>query len=165
MALMVISTCSKIDGGLPAEIKQKMMLRAIFDCGIGFVPFLGDLADAYYKCNIRNVNTLEHLLEARGDVIIAQQREAQRVAALNQALENPVDPPPNYESDSPVAAGRSHATRPRGRQDMPAEPKKAKTSRGWFGFGNKRARQDDIESGNAGPTQQPTLRTDNARPV
>lgn len=36
------------------------------DFAIGLVPFIGDLADAVYKCNTRNVILLEKVLRERG---------------------------------------------------------------------------------------------------
>jgi hypothetical protein len=45
MAIMVLRTCQQVDGGLPADVKSKMMFNIVLDFGIGLVPFLGDIAD------------------------------------------------------------------------------------------------------------------------
>jgi hypothetical protein len=45
MAMMVLRTCQQVEGGLPNEIKAKMLFNIVLDFGIGLVPFLGDIAD------------------------------------------------------------------------------------------------------------------------
>ena len=44
MAIMVMRTCSQIQGGLPADVRMKMYINIIVDFGIGLVPFLGDVS-------------------------------------------------------------------------------------------------------------------------
>jgi hypothetical protein len=72
---MVISTCNKIDGHLPKPLLMKMSLRAIFDWVIGLIPILGDVLDAVYKCNVRNVRSLEEYLEKRGQSVLAEHKK------------------------------------------------------------------------------------------
>lgn len=62
LALMVIRTCTEIEGGLPNSLKAQMLFNLILDFFIGLVPFVGDLADALYKCNSRNAVLLENYL-------------------------------------------------------------------------------------------------------
>jgi len=45
---------------------MRMQMNVLIDFAIGLVPFIGDLADAAYKCNTRNVVLLEKELRARG---------------------------------------------------------------------------------------------------
>ncbi|KAI9827778.1 MAG: hypothetical protein M1832_004267 [Thelocarpon impressellum] len=189
MALMVISTCRKIDGGLPDDVKNRMLLRAVFDTAIGFVPFVGDLADAYYKCNVKNVHALEDLLEARGDAIIAAQREAQQTGnpSIPRNDEPGVGAPPSYVSDdldmaapaaapAPTAAapGRTRTTRthessrPEARGTVQKSKAKSKSKnnrsgRGWFGGdGGAGTRERDLEA--AVPMEQPSAhRTERSR--
>lgn len=66
MALMVYKTCCQIEGGLPMNIKIMMMVNIIVDFVIGIVPFLGDLVDAMFKANTRNVILLEQHLREQG---------------------------------------------------------------------------------------------------
>jgi len=66
LALMVIATCNKIEGKLPASLQARMILNVILDFLIGLVPFVGDFADAMYKCNTRNAALLENFLKERG---------------------------------------------------------------------------------------------------
>ncbi|KAI1908450.1 hypothetical protein LOZ53_004224 [Ophidiomyces ophidiicola] len=66
LALMVVKTCSNVEGGLPKSLYAQMLFNVIFDFAIGLVPFIGDLADALYKCNTRNAVLLEKYLKEKG---------------------------------------------------------------------------------------------------
>jgi hypothetical protein len=64
-ALMVFQTCCKVDGGLSSGVKLRMLLNIAADFAVGLVPFIGDLADAAFKCNTRNLRLLENTLDKR----------------------------------------------------------------------------------------------------
>jgi len=49
--------------GLPREILVKMILNISLEAVVGTVPLVGDLFDAYYKSNIRNLKLLEQHLD------------------------------------------------------------------------------------------------------
>lgn len=66
LALLVLGTCEDIDGGLPSSLRFRMALNIAIDFLIGLVPFVGDLADAIYKCNTRNAILLEEYLRQKG---------------------------------------------------------------------------------------------------
>jgi hypothetical protein len=42
-----------------------MALNIAFSCVIGLIPVAGDIVDAYFKFNTRNVKILERLLKKR----------------------------------------------------------------------------------------------------
>jgi Domain of unknown function (DUF4112) len=72
-----------------------MQMNLAIDFIIGFVPFMGDFADAIYKCNIRNAALLENELRQRGE----------RKLSLPEVHNNASDedfaygrPPPRYTS-------------------------------------------------------------------
>lgn len=65
LALMVFRKCCQIEGGLDGGTKLKMLFFIAFDFGIGLIPFVGDLADAAYKCNTKNARELERVLDKR----------------------------------------------------------------------------------------------------
>ena len=79
----------------------------IIDFGIGLVPFIGDLADAIYKCNSKNVVLLEKELRKRG---AARLTPKQRQNTVDPSLAEEYDyegqggmmvqeaPPPRYTS-------------------------------------------------------------------
>src|SRR5579859_1825167 len=56
-----------------------MYSNMALDFGIGLIPVIGDLADAWFKCNTRNNVLLENYLRERG-------------------LKNPAAPPPPKQS-------------------------------------------------------------------
>lgn len=66
MALMVFRTCCKVEDGLPAGLRLKMMLNIAFDFAIGLVPFVGDIVDAAFRCNTKNAVLLEEHLREKG---------------------------------------------------------------------------------------------------
>uniref|UniRef100_A0A060TAV1 ARAD1B10252p n=1 Tax=Blastobotrys adeninivorans TaxID=409370 RepID=A0A060TAV1_BLAAD len=65
LGMALIRHAEKIDGGLPASLRSKMMLNVMIDFGLGFTPILGDIAGAIYKSNSRNYLLLEHLVRDR----------------------------------------------------------------------------------------------------
>lgn len=50
--------------GLPRQILAKMIFNISLEAAVGSVPLVGDLFDAYYKSNIRNLALLEQHLQA-----------------------------------------------------------------------------------------------------
>jgi hypothetical protein len=44
---------------LPLVVQARMVLNAAFDMLLGFVPVLGDVADVFWKANLRNLALLE----------------------------------------------------------------------------------------------------------
>lgn len=60
----LVRTCGTIEGGLPSSIYTTMIINIILDFIVGLIPFLGDLLDAAFKANTRNVALLEnHLIK------------------------------------------------------------------------------------------------------
>lgn len=141
MAAMVIRSCQKVDGGLPSSVERKMWLNLVLDFLVGLVPTLGDLADALFRCNTKNAVLLERFLEKRAE----QNRELQR-GQQQQVIADDLGPPPRYEPARPEAAAVRQGTRDNG---------------GWFS-GFRRAREADVERGEAAPPQQPPRRGDGA---
>ncbi|KAJ9602881.1 hypothetical protein H2200_012661 [Cladophialophora chaetospira] len=66
LALMVYRTCCSVKPELPASVKMRMQLNVLVDFAVGLIPIVGDLVDAAYKCNTKNVVLLENELRARG---------------------------------------------------------------------------------------------------
>ena len=61
MSSAVILTAAK--AGAPKSIIARMLANAIIDTVVGAVPLLGDLFDAGWKANRRNLNLLEAYLD------------------------------------------------------------------------------------------------------
>lgn len=68
LALFVYRTCCSVEPPLNSSVRTKMQLNLVIDFFIGLVPFIGDLADAAYKCNTKNVILLEDALVKRAKV-------------------------------------------------------------------------------------------------
>lgn len=49
---------------LPNHVVRQMILNIALEAVVGTVPLVGDLFDAYYKSNVRNLKLLEHHLQA-----------------------------------------------------------------------------------------------------
>lgn len=162
LALIVMRTCMKVDGGLPTSVKGKMMFNILTDFVIGLVPFAGDLVDAAYKCNTRNAALLEAHLREEGRKNL--KKSGLPVPAIDPSDADEFDrlqtqDPPEYISNPPSRnasmserrqRSRSRSrSRDRRRDDRPVEPVPARVreSRGFFG--RSRARPDDIETGKA----------------
>lgn len=130
LALMVVQSCRNIDGGLPFSLWMMMMMNIAFDFVIGLVPFVGDLADALYKCNTRNAILLEKHLREKG---------ARALAGKQQ--QRPVDPSlpeelAKYDEDNEAHGGPS--------RPPPARvPRENRSGTGWFG----KQREPDLETG------------------
>jgi hypothetical protein len=45
--------------GIPKALRSKMLRNVFIDWLLGFIPFLGDLVDLFFKANKRNVKILE----------------------------------------------------------------------------------------------------------
>ncbi|ROT42778.1 hypothetical protein SODALDRAFT_326934 [Sodiomyces alkalinus F11] len=171
-ALMVFRTCCQIEDGLPTSIKMKMMINIIFDFVLGLVPFVGDIADAAFRCNTKNAVLLEeHLrekgrknLEKRGlpvpSVDPSDSEAFDRMARQEgQGSDDGsiVDRQPQSQTMGTSHGNGRHNGQSKGRtfnQDRPTNaptvpPKAAtrdNTRSSWFGFGG-RQRRNDVEMG------------------
>lgn len=65
LAFRLMKLMEKIDGGLPQKTINRMRFNLLLDAAIGLIPFIGDLADAYVKCNGKNVRLLEEYLDKK----------------------------------------------------------------------------------------------------
>jgi Domain of unknown function (DUF4112) len=108
LALMVYRTICSVEPELNASVKMKMKFNIVIDFLMGLIPFVGDIADAVYKCNTKNVIILESELRKRGeqrlrgtpqaggpDPSLADEFDYQNEEAH---LTNQNGPPPRYAS-------------------------------------------------------------------
>lgn len=61
-ALQLVRKADQIEGGLPAQLRLKMMFNVTCDFLIGLIPLVGDFINIMYKCNLRNFVLLEKYL-------------------------------------------------------------------------------------------------------
>jgi len=62
-----------------------MLAHLAIDFGLGVVPVLGDLADAHFKCNSRNVRLLEKLLDRRHKEPVPAADDGKKVVETSSA--------------------------------------------------------------------------------
>lgn len=166
--MMVVRNCEEIDGGLPSRLRMMMLVNVLIDFVIGLVPFVGDLADAIYKCNTRNAVILEKHLREKGHKAIKKQSKerSRRHSGQDQLTTDPIDTvdhslPEEWDkqesgvtTDSPPEyrehrRSRSrHANNDRRPPSRPEPVRQAQGSRGfsrWFGGASHP--EEDLERG------------------
>lgn len=164
LAMLVMKTCRKVEGGIPAGLQMKMFANIAFDFVIGLIPFAGDVLDAMYRANTRNAVLLEEHLRQKGKANL--KKSGQPLPAFDPSeadfFDNHRDPDPERVSQPPSRQA-SMSSRPERngthRSDpSPSEPAPTRQERrGWFGWGS-RSRADDLESGNAGAPSRTSTR-------
>lgn len=130
MAMMIFKKCCSIEGGLSQSAKMKMLMYIAIDFAVGLVPFVGDLADAAFKCNTKMLRELEVELDkkwapdARGDErrlagVDREKRRKNRASGIYRLD----DPPPatTFEdySDDELREGHGHDGAGHGMQQPP----------------------------------------------
>ncbi|KAJ5636130.1 uncharacterized protein N7484_009443 [Penicillium longicatenatum] len=148
----------ELKGGLPSRLRYMMLVNVIIDFVIGLVPFIGDIADAVYKCNTRNAVLLEKHLRDKGAKALSRQnsstrRSERRVQEVDHSLPDEYDKqesgvvgdsPPTYQehgSGRNMAEASTHPTRP-----PPAKQTRSnRTVAKWFGGASRP--QEDPERG------------------
>ena len=73
--------------GMPEALVAQMVKNSAIDFGLGFVPFIGDLIDVFYKANQKNVRLMERwwISQNKESVDVAtQQKLAQWEAGLDK---------------------------------------------------------------------------------
>ena len=66
--------------GLERREIWEMIKNVGIETAIGFVPVVGDIFDAYFKANIRNLEILErHLAKTEADNLVTQERDLSTV--------------------------------------------------------------------------------------
>jgi len=162
MAVMVFRTCNQVEGGLPNNVRSKMMFNIILDFAVGLVPFLGDVADALFRANTRNAVVLEEYLRKKGAK--ALQVQGQRIPTIDPSDPDEFDrqehsPPPAYSTVSPTQQGSQAQGGSRqitkgqpgnGQGQAVAQQAPIQEQRGgggFFGFGSKKNKQPDPERG------------------
>ena len=63
-AVSVMLIARSIKYGVPRELIARMLANVLFDLAIGSIPIAGDLADLWFRANLRNVELLREYLKA-----------------------------------------------------------------------------------------------------
>lgn len=61
--------------GLPPALRKRMIRNAIMDFALGFIPLVGDVADVFFKANLKNVRIMEKWWLAENQKRIAASTE------------------------------------------------------------------------------------------
>ncbi|KAL8950835.1 MAG: hypothetical protein Q9222_003156 [Ikaeria aurantiellina] len=112
LAFMLYLTCRKC--GLDSKTKRKMEFNILLDFVLGLTPLLGDVADAFFKANTRNLVELERFLVKKGQGLVVDGKVVGSNETSNEStpvrpgrtemVEYRPEPPPRYESQD----GRAH---------------------------------------------------------
>jgi len=171
-AIQLVYLCQTVTGGLPPNITSKMWFNGTFatgprvcgsvadtgvvavDFALGLVPILGDLADASWRCNTKNVSVLERYLKEKHGPKDARQREMDGLEPFPEdvGMIDGVDKlgeqggHAQYGTTGTAAPGQNMAP-PTVQQQQQKIVQQNQGSRGWFGFGGHGGRQQDLEGG------------------
>ncbi|PBP27912.1 PH domain-containing protein [Diplocarpon rosae] len=148
MAMMVYRSCTKVEGGLPADVKSKMMFNIVVDFAVGLVPFLGDIADALFRANTKNAVVLENYLREKGAKALQAQGHNAPVLdptdpdIFDEQLSSEHGPPPQYSSQKPTRKGteRNGEYHQQTTSRLPKEEARG----GWFAGKKQRARDPEL---------------------
>ena len=148
-------------------LKKVMYRNLTIDFFMGLTPFLGDIADTIFRCNIKNATALEEMLMKRARKVGEIGRDAEKAARA--PIHNHADVDGYYDSElAPTLPPRyedGHSGRDSGhhRQYVESDHTRTKTGRGWLrGFDGRGGREHDFERNeNVAPPQPP--RKDNSR--
>ena len=140
---MVMNTAMKVSPGKDRDkLRATMVMNIMIDFAVGLVPFLGDIADAFYKCNTKNAVALEKMLNKRV--------KASGMRAEVHTIEDEDDNHSQVyiEDTSPPSYTAAHDGRNRTQAPVDVQhPAKTKstTRGGWFS--GQREREADLEAG------------------
>ena len=150
MALMVMNTAMKVSPGKDRDkLRAVMVSNIMLDFLVGLVPFLGDVADAFFRANTRNAVALEKMLNNRVKAL-EEKRTGRRSddddnrhshVYLEDAL------PPSYDE--------AHADRREADVQRPAKPKSTTRGGGGGWFGGRGDRDADLERGEGAAPPKP----------
>ena len=158
LSAMLVCTALRISNCRKSMILQ-MCVNIFIDFLVGLIPFLGDLADVFFKCNTKNAILLEKVLTARA--IKAREalgRNNGQITNLDVTELHTYQTPENGQG---LPAG--HTPELNGHNDAsigPTPPEKVRTKEGstkgrrWLGlYGQGDNGQRDVEKGEAGLPQ------------
>lgn len=161
MALLLMRKAMQVEGGLPSSVKLHMLINILIDFAVGLVPFIGDLADAAWKCNTKNLRLLETHLDkkhrprnlAPDERDLAGMDKAKRASNRKSGIYHPRDPPPATVFDDSDEEDERRRYEDEGRRVQEPRPTRAPEDRraggGWFSGGKKsgsrRERGQDTE--------------------
>ncbi len=128
-----------------------MIKNLVIDFVIGFVPLLGDLADAVYKCNTKNFVLLDKELRKRAE---QRRRDAGRIpdqAAGREATQQYMEFGNYHEMEQRRESPPQYTSTKKPRRPEPAYDSRESQGRSGY-LGDHR--EVDLEAGEGIPSQQ-----------
>lgn len=162
----------KIEGGLPKSIRRKMHFYIARELLIGFLPFIGAIANGHFRANASNVRLLEMYLDDKYNPENLEKEHKPPATFYDKFVG---ERGPGSRGVSPAKHGHS-ASEPRrpdaarvhtsDRRDtypgsMAENYWDKKHRGGWFSGRSKQERRADLEAGQEGPLQPPRGATAN----
>jgi len=151
LAFLLYMRCREVECGLGLITELRMLVNIALDLGIGIIPVIGDLGDAAFKANTKNLRLLEERLDKMYNPRHAERRRANKQPAtvyedFSDENEDRRGSPPSYDSlDLDEVRAPAPARVPTERRGE--APRAASDGRGWASSGSKRQRQPDLEMG------------------
>lgn len=151
LAVFVYRTCCSVEPPLESDVKRKMQMNLVIDFVIGLIPILGDLADAAYRCNTKNVILLE-------DALVKRAKRRQGTAGVDAQIgDRPADDSHlgagEYEENSSDCLPPRYASTKSPRRTEPAHhPIESEGAVGYLGGRT----EVDVEAGAGISPRQPT---------
>ncbi|KAJ9637848.1 hypothetical protein H2199_007343 [Coniosporium tulheliwenetii] len=142
LAVALVYRCSRVECGLGGWTITMMILNVIADFLVGLIPFVGDLVDAAFKANTRNVLLLEKRLDEAYNPHHKRNKDADKkdkplpATVLESFSDDEDERLPQYRND-----GLSEPRRPEPAR-QPVDTKGGAASAGRY--------QADLESGRGG---------------
>ena len=139
MALMLFRKICTVEGGIDQSAKMWMILNILVDFAVGLIPFIGDLADAAFKCNTKNLRLLECHLDKKYKPsgrderdLVGVDREKRRKNRASGIFDARDPPPATAFDDSPDEdeARQVPSERNDGNGRGPREPERVRTNNG-----------------------------------
>ena len=147
LALLLVWQCTRIECGLGSTL-YRMLLNVLVDFGVGLIPILGDLFDASFKANTKNVRLLERRLD---EVYRPKSGRNEKV----------IHPATVFEDFSDEEQDREDFVRESRRQDNVQRPDRTATRNdgrgqgGWFSNNRSNNNARDVERGEPLPPNMP----------
>ena len=154
LAAMLVHSCMKVKCGLSNSTVIMMWINVVLDFAVGLVPFIGDLGDAAFKANTRNLRLLEKALDRaykpraqrEAEDRLPKNKRPQPATVYEDFSDEEYDrrgTPPAYEEHARVRAPAPARVPTETRGGVPADTR----GKGWLSSGSRKERQPDIEMG------------------
>lgn len=152
LSAILVRSCLKVKCGIPPYVVMRMLWNIFFDFAIGLVPFVGDLIDAGWRANTRNVRLLEEVLDDAYNPAPPKEKEKIRESRPATVYEDFSEEEESNLENSPIRDDRTspYVSKPQPAR-VPTETRGGERTGGLFGKmgrdNSRRERPQDVEIG------------------